>query len=70
MEQGLERAMAGLKAFEDDQCRLPNASDKALGGVKAAIKRGEWFSFGIKSWSDFLEKMTLQSWQETRYTTT
>ncbi|MDP3013050.1 MAG: TniQ family protein, partial [Candidatus Subteraquimicrobiales bacterium] len=53
-EQGLERAIAELRAFRDKYGQLPTNNDKAMSGIREAIKRGEWISFDIKKWNDLL----------------
>lgn len=55
-EQGLEHAMAKLRAFKVENGRLPRCNDKERGGIEDAIRRGEWASFGIMKWNDLLRK--------------
>ncbi len=55
-EQGLERAMAELRAFKTEHGRLSINQDKEMGSIRGAIRRKEWVSFGIKRWNDLLRK--------------
>ncbi len=55
-KQGLDRAIAELLAFKVKHGRLPKTKDKEMFGIRGAIIRGEWVSFGIKKWSDLLKK--------------
>ena len=56
-EQGLNQAMAELRNFKIEHCRLPISRDKVIGEkIWAAINRGEWAFDGIKTWNDILRK--------------
>ena len=55
-EKGLKTAKGELMRFKRTQNRSPTAIDKGMGGIFSAISRGEWISFGIKSWNDLLIK--------------
>ena len=54
-ENGFENAKKELMELRGKLNRLPTASDKGVGGILIAIKRGEWEDRGISRWNDMLE---------------
>ncbi|MFW9996001.1 MAG: hypothetical protein ACFFD4_28430 [Candidatus Odinarchaeota archaeon] len=55
-EDGLRRAIEKVRAFKKSNGKIPKNSDKGMGGIVGAIRRGEWIDFGIKNWNDFVLK--------------
>jgi len=53
-EEGLRNAVSKLKAFEDKNQRVPKVREKGLSGIKGAVYRGEWQTYGINNWNDLL----------------
>lgn len=53
-EYGLKIAKEELLMFEEKFGRLPKANE--FGGIKKAILRGKYRSFGITSWNDLLRE--------------
>jgi hypothetical protein len=51
---GLEKAIVHLKVCHSKHHRLPRITDKESGTIAAALKRREWTSLGIKTWTDLL----------------
>ncbi len=54
-KKGFQKAISELKEFYKIQERLPTTYDKGMGGIKKAIKRGEWKKWGVISWNDLLK---------------
>lgn len=40
--------------FNKKNQRVPRVKEKGLSGIKGAVYRGEWQSFGINNWKDLL----------------
>jgi len=53
-EEGLKNAVTQLKIFKDKNQSLPKVRDKGLSGIKGAVYRGEWQSFGINNWKSLI----------------
>jgi hypothetical protein len=53
-EKGLKYAAKKLRTLKDKHQRLPKVKDKGLSGIKGAVYRGEWQSFGINNWKSLL----------------
>ncbi len=54
--QGLQRAIAELRAFKAEHGRLPKTNDKEISGVITAINYREFASLGIRKWNDLLRR--------------
>ena len=52
--EGLKNALNKLKAFKEKNQRVPRVREKGLSGIKGAVYRGEWQSYGIRNWNDLL----------------
>ena len=55
-EQGLKRAITRLQQFERDHNRLPKSSDKELGSIASAVKRGRWTPLGVPTWNELMRR--------------
>jgi hypothetical protein len=53
-DEGFELALSVLKEFKKSNGRRPSNKDKGIGGIRAAILRGEWRYKGINSWKDMI----------------
>ena len=43
-----------MRAFKEKNQRVPRMREKGLSGIKGAVYRGEWQSYGIRNWNDLL----------------
>jgi len=55
-EESLYLVLAKLREFEQDHKRLPKSGDPGLGGIVAAVKKGIWKEFGVKTWNQMLRR--------------
>jgi len=53
-ESGFELAVKVLEDFEKLNGKRPSNKDKGIGGIRAAILRGEWSYKGINSWKEMI----------------
>ena len=53
-KKGLKNAVSKLRAFKEKNQRVPKVREKGLSGIKGAVYRGEWKSFGLNNWNDLL----------------
>jgi len=56
-ENGMKIALKELEVFKRKYERKPKYKDKEMSGITSAIHRGEWLTFGIKTWNDILQKV-------------
>lgn len=53
-KDGLEFAVSKLRLFKNKNQRVPKVRDKGLSGIKGAVYRGEWQTYGINNWNDLI----------------
>jgi len=49
-----KNAVSKLRVFKEKNQKIPKVREKGLSGIKRAVYRGEWKSYGINNWNNLL----------------